>query len=57
MLFHCSTGVTDSECKFLDVSAGYPGAHDARIFRRSELYRQISAGDIMEGARVINNVL
>ncbi|XP_068680624.1 uncharacterized protein [Montipora foliosa] len=50
-------GVTDSECKFLDASAGYPGSvHDARIFRRSDLFRQISMGDIMGGTRVINNV-
>lgn len=50
-------GVTDSECKFLDVSVGYPGSvHDARIFRRSELYRRIIAGDIMEGKVLINNV-
>ncbi|XP_068742016.1 uncharacterized protein [Montipora capricornis] len=52
-----SNGVTDSECKFLDASAGYPGSvHDARIFRRSDLFRQISTGDIMGGTRVINNV-
>ena len=50
-------GVIDSECKFLDASAGYPGSvHDARSFRRSEFFRQISAGDIMGGTRVINNV-
>ena len=50
-------GVTDSECKFLDVSTGYPGSvHDARIFRRSALYRNIIAGDIMTRARVIANV-
>ena len=50
-------GVTDSECKFLDASAWYPGSvHDARILRRSDLVRQISTGDIMGGTRVINNV-
>ena len=38
--------VTDSECKFLDVSVGYPGSiHDARVFRRIELYRRIIAGE------------
>ena len=50
-------GVVDSECKFLDVSTGFPGSvHDARIFRRSALYRNIIAGDIMAGARVVANV-
>lgn len=42
--------VTDSECKFLDASVGYPGSvHDAKIFCQRELFRQISAGDIMKG--------
>ena len=39
---------------------GYPGSvHDARVFRRSELYRRIIAGDIRGGGgetRVINHV-
>ena len=49
--------VTDSECRFLDDSVGYPGSiHDARVFQRSELHRRIIAGDIMGVTRVINHV-
>jgi len=38
-------GISDSECRFLDVYVGWPGsAHDARIWKNSPIYARLQRG-------------
>lgn len=42
--------VTDTSCKFLDVSTGFPGSiHDARILWLNKLHREVAQGNWLNG--------